>query len=30
LQANYDLAQAMQHVQPPVRKLQDISAHGQA
>ncbi len=30
LQANYDLARAMQPVQPPVRKLHDISIHGQA
>lgn len=30
LQANYDLAQAMRHVQPPVRTLQDTSAHEQA
>ena len=26
MQANYDLAQAMQHEQPPVRSLQDIAA----
>jgi addiction module antidote protein, HigA family len=30
LQANYDLARAMQHVQPPVRTLQDIGTHEQA
>jgi len=30
LQANYDLALAMQHVQPPVRALQDINTRGQA